>query len=114
MKKIVFVIIICSVICFSYCYKSPILSTDAALIHAEKGLFNLPEEWVNSATQSFNGLEEIPEENIHVNLSQKRGFWNELFNRMQWEVTIKSPELNTTIVIDAHSGYFITLYGAYS
>lgn len=111
MKKIAFVLIISSVVCFFYFYKSPILSADAALINAEKYLLHPSEEW---GTISFNGLEEIPEENIRVNLSQKLGFWNKLFNRMQWEVTIKAPEMNATIVIDAHSGNFIDFVGAFN
>ena len=108
MKKIVLVLIISCVICFLYFYKSPILSTEAALINAEKYLLNPSEEW---GTISFDGLKGIPEEDIHVNLFGKSGFWNELFNRMQWEVTIKSPEMNATIVMDAHSGNFIGLFG---
>ena len=63
---------------------------------------------------SFNGLEGVPNENISVNLSHKHVFWNELFNRMQWEVTIESPEMNATLVIDAHSGNFIGIFGVFS
>ncbi|MER2107382.1 MAG: hypothetical protein ABS949_10635 [Solibacillus sp.] len=107
----IFVLIISVVSCFSYFCKSPILSADAALIYAEKYLLSPSEEW---GTISFDGLEGIPEENIRVNLLQKSGFWNELFNRMQWKVTIESPEMNTTMVIDAHSGNFIGLFGAFS
>lgn len=56
---------------------------------------------------SFNGLEGVPNENISVNLSHKHVFWNELFNRMQWGVTIKSPKMGPTVVLDALSGDFI-------
>ena len=77
----------------------------------EKYLLNPSEEW---GTISFDGLEGIPDDDIHVNLSEKSGFLNELFNRMQWEVTIKAPEMKATIVIDAHSGNFIDLIGAFN
>jgi len=97
--------------CFLYFYKSPILSVDEALIKTEQYLLNPSEEW---GTISFDGLEGIPEEDIIVNLFPKSGFWNELFNRMQWEVTIESPEMNATLVIDAHSGNFIGIFGAFS
>ena len=33
---------------------------------------------------------------------------------MQWEVTIKAPEMNATIMIDAHNGEFIDLVGAFN
>ena len=81
-------------------------------MHAEKYLLNPDEEeW---GTVLFSGLEGISEENIRVNLSQKLGFWNELLNRMQWEVSIKLSEMDSTIVIDAHTGSFIGLYGAFN
>ncbi|MEG0383108.1 hypothetical protein [Solibacillus cecembensis] len=112
MKKILIILIVFVVICFSYFYKSPIISSDVALINAEKYLLNPPEEW--GVSIYFNGLEGIPEEYIRVNLSQKHGFWNELLNRMQWEVTIKSPKMGATVMIDAHTGDFINLIGAFS
>ena len=88
------------------------ISSDEALIYAEKYLLSPPEEW--GISFSFIGLEEVPEENIHVYLSQKHGFWNELFNRMQWEVTIKSSEMEPTVVIDAYTGDFIDLFGPFN
>lgn len=112
MKKILLILAVSVAVCFIYFYNSPVLSSDAALFHAEKYLLNPnEEEW---GTVIFNGLEGIPEENIGVNLSQKSGFWNELLNRMQWEVSIKSPEMNSTIVLDAHTGKFIGYFGAFS
>ena len=112
MKKIFIILAVSVAVCFIYFYKSPVLSSDAALIYAENYLLKPNEEdW---GMGSFIGLEGIPEENISVNLSQKSGFWNELLNRMQWEVSIKSPEMNSTIVLDAHTGKFIGFFGAFS
>lgn len=105
-------IIVAVVIGFFYVYKTPVISTQAALIHAEKYLLNPPEEWGDSII--FNGLEGIPEENIRVNLSQQHGFWHELTNSMQWEVTIKSPENESTVIMDAHTGECIEIIGAFS
>ena len=59
----------------------------------------------------YNGLEGVSKENISVNLSHKHEFWNYLFNRMQWEVTIMLPKMEPTVVIDVHSGDFIALFG---
>ncbi|MGN7478770.1 hypothetical protein ACTHOQ_13030 [Solibacillus silvestris] len=112
MKKTVITLIVFVVICFSYFYKSPIISSDTALINAEKYLLNPSEEW--GVSVSFHGLEGIPEENISANLAQKSGFCNELLNRMQWEVTIKSTEMEATVVMDAHTGYFMNVFGAFS
>lgn len=112
MKKIIIVLVVALLMCFLYFYQSPIISTDVAINNAEKYLLNPPEEWRKSI--SFNGLEGIPAENISLNLTQKDGIWNELMNRMQWEVTIKSPEIEPTVVIDAHTGDFIDLFGPFN
>ncbi|ALC85420.1 hypothetical protein AM499_06015 [Bacillus sp. FJAT-22090] len=72
-------------------------------------MLNPPVEWKNSI--SFDGLEELPPENISVQLIQRQGFWNELTNRMQWEVTIKYTGKESTVVIDAYNGEFMDLLG---
>ena len=56
-------------------------------------------------------LKEISIENISVFLNQKSGYWNELTNRKQWEVTIKYNGSEPTVIIDAYTGEFIDLYG---
>ena len=85
------------------------MSSEEAIIEAEKYLLNPPKEWKLPST--FYGLEEVPEGNISVFLSKKSGFWNELFNRMKWEVEIKVSGMAPTVMIDAHTGDFITIYG---
>ncbi len=112
MKKIVIVTVFALMMCFLYFYQSPIISTNAAIQKAEEYLLNPPEEWKKSI--SFDGSEEHLAENISVNLTQKHGFWNELFNRMQWEVTIKYPQSQPTIIMDAHTGEFIGLSGPFN
>ncbi|MEK4231391.1 hypothetical protein [Solibacillus sp. FSL H8-0538] len=112
MKKILIILVAALMICFLYFYKSPVISTDVALNNAEKYLLNPPEEWANSI--SFNSLEELTDENISVYLEQQYGLWNEITNRMQWEVTIKSSEIESTIVMDAHTGKFIDLIGGFN
>lgn len=109
LKKILIGLGVTLVILFLYFYQSPIISTGEAVNNAEKYLLNPPEEWRNSI--SFNGLEEIPPENISVHLIQKNGYWNEITNKMLWEVTIKYNGQESTIVMDAYTGEFINLYG---
>ena len=46
-----------------------------------------------------------------MNLTPKQGYWNEITNKMKWEVTIKYTDKESTIVLDAHTGKFINLYG---
>ena len=77
-------------ILFLYLYKLPIMSTEEATISAEKHLQNPPKEWGKSIP--YVDLEEIPIESVSVLLSKKNGFWNELTNRKQWEVTVKKGE----------------------
>lgn len=112
MKKFSIAIITALLLCFLYFYKSPVISTDIALNNAEQYLLNPPKEWVN--TLSFNGLEELKEENISMYLIQKNDFWNKLTNRMQWKITINSSEISTTVIIDAHTGKFIEWIGGFS
>lgn len=107
----VFFLIISILIGFLYFYKSPILSSNEAIINVEQYLLNPAEEW---GRISFDGLEEIPEENIQAHLFPKPGFLNELFNKMQWEITIKSSEMHVTVIIDGHNGDFIGIFGAHS
>ena len=94
---------------FLYLYQSPIMSTGEAIIHAEKHLQNPPNEWRKSISNV--DLKEIPIENVSAFLKQKKGFWNELTNRKQWEVTIKYNGIEPTVIIDAYTGEFIDLYG---
>ncbi|MDF2066518.1 PepSY domain-containing protein [Bacillus sp. Cr_A10] len=109
MKKILIGLVGTLVMFFLYFYQSPIISTGEAINKAEKYLLNPPEEWRKSI--SFNGLEEIPPENISVNLTPKHGYWNEMTNKMKWEVTIKYTGQESTIVMDAYTGELINLYG---
>jgi hypothetical protein len=83
--------------------------TGEAIIKAEKHLQNPPEEWGKSI--SYIELKDIPPENIRATLNQKKGFFNKLFNRRQWEITIKYNDIEPTLVIDAYNGQLINLYG---
>ncbi|MFF2755743.1 hypothetical protein ACFVR1_18780 [Psychrobacillus sp. NPDC058041] len=109
MKKIILSLVVIMLMFFLFKYQAPIISTGEAIHNAEKYLLNPPEEWKNSI--SFNGLEEIPPENISVNLTSKQGYWNQITNKMKWEVTIKYDGQAPTIEMDAYTGEFINLYG---
>lgn len=82
MKKLLVVLVSALIICFINFYKTPVINVDVALNNAEKYLLNPPEEW--GVSISFNGLDELSNENISVYLREKNGFWNELTNRMQF------------------------------
>lgn len=109
MKKVLFGLFIIIAMSFLYLYQSPIMSTGEAIISAEKHLQNPPDEWRNLNLNV--DLQGIQIENISAFLKQKKGFWNELTNRKQWEVTIKYNGIEPTVVIDAYTGEFIDLYG---
>ncbi|MFJ5791184.1 hypothetical protein ACIQXW_01620 [Lysinibacillus sp. NPDC097162] len=108
MKKILLGFVVMAMI-FLYIYQSHIMSTVEAISSAERYLQKPPEEWSKSI--SYVDLNEIPIENIRATLNQKSGFWNQLTNRMQWEVTIKYNGIEPTIVMDAYTGSFIDIYG---
>ena len=85
------------------------MGTGEAIISAEKILQNPPHEY--RKTISYLDLKEIQMENINAFLYPKNGFFNELTNRKQWEVTIKYNGTEPTVVIDTHTGDFIDIYG---
>lgn len=109
MKKLLFGLVIIIAIFFSYSYQLPIMSTWEALDNAEKHLKNPPKEW----EKSFSDYEwsDTPLENVVVSLNQKSGFWSDLTNRMNWEITIKNNGAEPTVVIDAYTGKLIDIYG---
>lgn len=109
MKKVLIGLVVTLIMFFLYFYQSPTISTGEAINNAEKYFLNPPVQWKNSI--SFSGLEEIPPENISVNLTSKQGYWNEITNKMKWEVTIKHTGQELTIVMDAYNGEFMELYG---
>lgn len=109
MKKILLGLVIIIAMLILYQYKSPIMSSEEAIISIEKHLQNPPK--ASRKSISFIDLKEIPMENIRAVLNQKNGFLNELTNRKQWEVTVKYNGIEPTVVIDAHTGDFINLYG---
>lgn len=109
MKKIVLGLVAIILMTFLYLYQSPIMNTVEAIIKAEKHLQNPPEEWAKSIPNV--DLKKVPIENVSAVLQQKGGFWNQLTNRMQWEVTIKYSGIQPTVVMDAYTGKFIDIYG---
>jgi len=109
LKKILLGLVVIMAMIFLYLYQSPVMSTGEAITSAEKHLQNPPKEWRKSISNV--DLKGNPIENVSAFLNQKNGFWNELTNRKQWEVTIKYNGIEPTVVIDAYTGKFIDLYG---
>jgi plasmid maintenance system killer protein len=85
------------------------MNTGEAITQAEKHLQHPPNEWKNSMTNI--DLKKIPPENISTALKQRTGFWSELTNKKQWEVTIKFKDTQPTVIMDDYSGKFIDLSG---
>lgn len=109
MKKLVFSLTILIAMIFLYSYQMPIMSTSEAIASAEKHLQNPPNEW--GKTFSSVDWNDTPLENVSATLSQKNNFWNNLTNKMNWEVTIKHNGQEPTVVIDAYTGKLIDIYG---
>ncbi|MFJ7648646.1 hypothetical protein ACIQ1H_13985 [Lysinibacillus sp. NPDC097279] len=109
MKRLLLGLVVITIMIFLYIYKSPIMSSGEAIIKAEEILQNPPKEWRN--TISYLDLKEIQMDNINVFLYPKNGLLNELTNRKQWEVRIEYNGIEPTVVIDAHTGSLINIYG---
>ena len=109
LKRIFVGLLIIMAICFLYFYQIPIISTDEATIKAVEHLQTPPEEFKVSIP--YVELRDIPAENISVHLKKRNGFFNELTNRQQWEITINYQGIEPTIVMDAYTGKYIDMYG---
>ncbi|WP_301107204.1 PepSY domain-containing protein [Sporosarcina sp.] len=109
MKKLLLVLVMIIVMFFLYSYQLPIMSTGEAIDSAQKHLQNPPKEW--GKTFSDYDWNDTTLENVVVSLNQKNGFWNNLTNRMNWEVTIKNNGSEPTVVIDAYTGKLIDING---
>ncbi|QUW22922.1 PepSY domain-containing protein [Sporosarcina sp. Marseille-Q4063] len=109
MNRVLVGLALIMIMTFLFQYQAPIISTEEAVINAEKHFENPPVEWKKSL--SFSDLNEITPEIISVNLNQKQGFWNELTNKQQWEVQLEHNGTSPTFVLDAYTGKIIDIYG---
>lgn len=78
-----------------------------AISYAKSILKNPPKEWGKSII--YNGTSS---ENITTYFTES--FINELTNKRNWEVTVKTTNNEYTVVIDAYSGEFIDLNGPFN
>ena len=110
MKKVLLILVVFSIMVFLYLHQPPILKTGKAIVTANEHLNNLPDEYDSQIT-AFE-LKDIPEENITAALYRMDGFWNGIFNKSEWQVTIRSGDTEVWIVLDAHNGEIIKMSGA--
>lgn len=111
MKKILSALLIAIIIFVLYQYQKPILSSEEAIAQAYKHLKNPPSETELSLPPIQAGLDGISPENISLSLRQQKGFLNELFNNMQWEVTVIYEDVIPTVVMDAATGEVLDIFG---
>jgi|GEM_PF-2442412 len=86
------------------------LDTKDAVLKAEMYLNNPPEH-TYIAPINVNVME-LEGEQIHTQLHNQTGMFNQLFNRMQWEITFQFEYQGPTVIIDAHNGKLIQIIGA--
>ncbi|WP_251639548.1 PepSY domain-containing protein [Sporosarcina sp. NCCP-2716] len=98
-----------AVMVFLYMYQPPILSTDEAIIRAEEHLQHIPMEWERAFEE--NEFQDVPWGNFTAELGPRRGVWNTLLHRQQWEVTVNHNGKEPTVVIDAYTGKFLEMWG---
>lgn len=109
LKKLSIVLVGITTMIFLYLHQLPTMSTIEAIISSEKHLQHPPEEWGKSIL--YVEIKDIPFENISAVLNPQNGFWNQLTNQMQWEVTVKYNGIEPTIVMDAGTGKLIEIFG---
>ena len=100
---------ICLLLVIVYFYRPLILDTKDAVLIAEMYLNNPPEH-TYIAPINVNVME-LAGEHIQTQLYNQTGMFNQLFNRMQWEVTLQFEYRSSTVVIDAHNGKLIQIIG---
>lgn len=109
MKRIMYGVLLVLGILFLYHYQKPILTTEEAVVQAYDHLKNPPQGAGIEEIQLE--LRNIPADNIQLKLHSKEGFFNEWFNKKQWEVTIEYQSVEPTVVIDAYTGKLVEITG---
>lgn len=90
-------------------YESKILTSDEAIKYAEKYLQSPPPEWENSLT--FVGFDENFGGDIKLALIESNGVLNKIRNKKEWEITVIDNAMEITVVMNAHSGELLDIYG---
>lgn len=90
-------------------YETNILTTDEAIKYAEEYLQSPPPEWENSLT--FVGFDENFGGDIELALIESNGNLNKIRNKKEWEITVIDNDMEVTVVMDAHSGDLLDIYG---
>lgn len=90
-------------------YESNILTSDEAIKYAEKYLQSPLPEWENSLT--FVGFDENFVGDIELALIESNGGLNKIRNKKEWEITVIDNAMEITVVMDAHSGELLDIYG---
>ena len=93
----------------SVLYESNILTSDEAIKYAEEYLQSPPPEWENSLT--FVGFDENFGGDIELALIESNGSLNEIRNKKEWKITVIDIDMEVTVVMDAHTGGLIDIYG---
>lgn len=109
-KLVIYVAIAYCIFLVVFYYQSPVLTSGEAVLLAVDYLQNPPEEYGNHL-ESFQQIEDIQYELYRAQLLPKQGFVAELLNHRQWEVTIYYDGMEPTVVMDAITGEFLTIYG---
>ncbi|WP_033541519.1 hypothetical protein [Planococcus sp. CAU13] len=111
MKKILSILLIAVVIFVLYQHQKPTLSTEEAVVQAYEHLKNPPSEFLKSLPPIQIELDDIPGENIQLQMRPQGEFPGRLFNHLQWEVTISYEDVVPTIVMDAVTGEILDIVG---
>lgn len=93
---------------FAYHYQKPILTTEEAIVQAYEYLLDPPKGYGDDMIPSKKLEEMWP---ISTRLTIKSGFFSEMMNCRVWEVTFRYEGKELSIIMDAITGEFITIYG---
>lgn len=109
-SKIAVVVVAVFIALLLFYYQRPVLTSGEALLLAVEYL-QKPQEGYSDSLILRKDVMDLQHEDYRSSLTFKQGFFSELLNRRQWEVTIKYEGMELTIVLDAITGEFITIYG---
>lgn len=116
MKRLILVIGILLIASWGLFYsvftESKVLTTLDALKYTEEYLKSPPPEWENSTSfDEFDGFHENYTGDIEAVLTGRNERLTKWLNKRQWEVTVRDNEFTVTVVLDAHDGTFLNMFG---
>lgn len=89
-------------------YQKPVLTTEEAIMQAYEYLLDPPEEYGDGLIPNKDLEDMWP---TFTRLTIRHGFFYEMMNRREWQITFRYEGMEPTVIIDSITGKFIMIDG---